>query len=197
VQRLPTGLVRLADYRVVKDPDSQVQHVIQLVLAAFEALGSCYRVLRYCKQQDIRFPRRHVSSSAHGDILWCKPSESAIRAIITNPAYAGAFVHGRRTSDPTRQRPGRRTPAMGRRPMAEWHCIIHDAYPAYISWAQYMANQARLHENAQRYTEQGCLGPGAPREGAALLQGLATCGLCGHRMRVAYRPRPRYVCEGM
>jgi DNA invertase Pin-like site-specific DNA recombinase len=197
VQRLPTGLVRLADSRVVKDPDSQVQHVIQLVLATFEELGSCSRVLRYCKQQDLRFPRRHVSRSAHGDIVWCKPAESAIRAIITNPAYAGAFVHGRRTSDPTRQRPGRRTPAMVRRPMAEWHCIIYDAYPAYISWGQYLANQARLHENAQRYTEQGCLGPGAPREGAALLQGLATCGLCGHRMRVAYRPRPRYVCEGM
>src|SRR5712691_11769695 len=197
VQRLPTGLVRLADKRVVQDPDRQIRHVIALVLATFEELGSCYRVLRYCKQQGIRLPRRHVSSSVHGDLLWCKPSESAIRAIITNPAYAGAFVHGRRTSDPTRQRPGRRTPAMVRRPMAEWHCIIHDAYPAYISWAQYLANQARLHENAQRYTEQGCLGLGAPREGAALLQGLATCGLCGHRMRVAYRPRPRYVCEGM
>src|SRR5881409_4034084 len=130
VQRLPTGLVRLADYRVVKDPDSQVQHVIQLVLATFEELGSCYRVLRYCKQQDIRFPRSQVSRSAHGDILWCKPSESAIRAIITNPAYAGAFVHGRRTSDPTRQRPGRRTPVMVRRPMAEWQCIIQNAYPA-------------------------------------------------------------------
>jgi DNA invertase Pin-like site-specific DNA recombinase len=197
VQRLPTGLVRLADKRVVKDPDQQIRHVIALVLATFEELGSCYRVLRYCKQQDIRLPRRHVSSSAPRDILWCKPSESAIRGIITNPAYAGAFVHGQRTSEPTRQRPGRRTPAMVRRPMAEWQCIIHDAYPAYISWAQYLANQARLRENAQRYTEQGCLGPGAPREGAALLQGLATCGLCGHRMRVAYRPRPRYVCEGM
>jgi DNA invertase Pin-like site-specific DNA recombinase len=197
VQRLPTGLVRLVDSRVVKDPDSQVQHVIQLVLATFEALGSCYRVLRYCQQQDIRLPRRHVSRSAHGDILWGKPSESAMRALITNPAYAGAFVHGRRTSDPTRQRPGRRTPAMVRRPMAEWHCIIYDASPASISWAPYLANQARLQDNAQRYTEQGCLGPGAPREGPALLQGLATCGLCGHRMRVAYRPRPRYVCEGM
>jgi len=40
-------------------------------------------------------------------------------------------------------------------------------------------------------------GRGAPREGAALLQGLATCGLCGHRMYVAYRRRPRYVCTSM
>src|SRR5216684_7785219 len=38
---------------------------------------------------------------------------------------------------------------------------------------------------------------GAPREGAALLQGLITCGLCGYRMYVAYRPRSRYTCTAM
>lgn len=31
VQRLPTGLIRLADHRVIKDPDPQVQQVIELV----------------------------------------------------------------------------------------------------------------------------------------------------------------------
>lgn len=197
VQRLPTGLVRLADKSVVKDPDQQVRHVIELVLAKFDELGSCSRVLRYCKQHDIVLPRRQVSGASRGKILWRKPSESAIRAMMTNPAYAGAFVYGRRTSDPTRQQPGRRTPAMARRPMAEWQRIIHDAYPAYISWGQYLANQTRLHDNAQRYTEPGNRGRGAAREGAALLQGLATCGLCGHRMRVIYRPRSRYICEGL
>lgn len=40
-------------------------------------------------------------------------------------------------------------------------------------------------------------GRGAPREGAALLQGLAPCGLCGHRMRGAYRPHARYICMSM
>ena len=85
---------------------------------------------------------------------------------------------------------------MVRRPMAEWHCIIHDASPAYISWTQYLANQARLQENAQRTPSTGVWGQGHPGK-AALLQGLATCGLCGHRMRVTYRPRPRYVCEDL
>ena len=130
VQRLPTGLVRLPDQRVVQDPDPQIRHVIALVLAKFEALGSCSRVLRYCKHHDIRLPRRQVSGATQGDILWRLPSESAIGGIITNPAYAGAFVHGRRTSDPTRQQPHRRTPAMVRRPRAEWQCIMHDVYPA-------------------------------------------------------------------
>src|SRR6266704_2496164 len=197
VQRLPTGFVRLPDTRVVQDPDPQIRHVIALVLAKFEELGSCSRVLRYCKHHDIRLPRRQVSGPPPGELLWRLPSEAAIGSMLTNPAYAGAFVHGRRTSDPTRHHPDRRTPAMVRRPQAEWQCIIHEAYPAYISWEQYLANQARLHDNAQRYTEHGGLGKGAPREGAALLQGLATCGQCGHRMRVSYRPHARSICMSM
>ena len=56
VQRLPTGLVRLADHRVSKDPDQQVQQVIELVLSKFEELGTCYRVLRYCQQHAILLP---------------------------------------------------------------------------------------------------------------------------------------------
>ena len=197
VQRLPTGLVRLTDHRVIKDPDRQMQHVIALVFSKFEELGSGYGVLRYCKHHDILLPRRHGGDFGPGDVQWRKPSEAAIRAILTNPAYAGAFVYGRRTSDPRRHAPGQRTPSMVHRPMDEWQCILQDIYPAYISWAQYLANQARLRENAQCYTDQMHKGRGAPREGAALLQGLATCGLCGHRMRVAYRPRARYICMSM
>src|SRR2546422_7323121 len=197
VQRLPTGLVRLADHRVIKDPDQQMEHVIGLFLTKFEDIGSGYGVLRYCKHHDILLPRRHGGDFGPGDIRWRKPSEAAIRAILTNPAYAGAFVYGRRTSEPRRQSLGQRTPPMVHRKMDEWQCILQDVYPAYISWAQYLANQARLRENAQCYTDQMHRGRGAPREGAALLQGLATCGLCGHRMRVAYHPRARYICMSM
>jgi len=197
VQRLPTGLVRLADNSVIKDPDQQIQHVIALVFSKFEELGSGYGVLRYCKQHDILLPRRHGGGMGPDDVRWCQPSEAAISAILTNPAYAGAFVHGRRTSDPRRQPRGQRTPPMIRRTMDEWQCIIQDTYPAYISWSQYLDNQARLRANAQRYTDQTQRGQGAPRKGAALLQGLATCGRCGHRMHVAYRPRSRYLCTSM
>src|SRR5215510_14441687 len=141
VQRLPTGLVRLADTRVIKDPDQQVQQVIELVLSKFEELGTCYRVLRYCQQHAILLPRRHRSSPEPSALCWRQPSDSIISRIITNPAYAGAFVYGRRTSEPQRSLSGRRTPATVRRPMEEWQWVIQDAYPAYISWAQYLANQ--------------------------------------------------------
>lgn len=197
VQRLPTGLVRLADNRVIKDPDRQVQQVIELVLSKFEELGACYRVMRDCQQHDILLPRRHHEGRQPGDLCWRTASESIVSSIVTNPAYAGAFVYGRRTRDPQRHVPGRRTPVMVRRPMAEWQCIIHDAYPAYISWAQFLANQERLHDNARHYNEKRGPGRGAPREGAGLLQGLITCGVCGYRMHVAYRPRSRYTCEAL
>src|SRR3989449_1003005 len=86
---------------------------------------------------------------------------------------------------------------MVRRPMEEWQCLIQDAYPASISWTPYLANRARLSAHVTRFRESTHEGRGAPREGAALLQGLATCGRCGRQMHVAYRRHPRYVCTGM
>ena len=153
VQPLPTGLVRLSDKSVIKEPDQQIQHVIGLVFSKFEELGSAFQVLRYCKQHEILLPRRHGNGVGPDHVRWRPPSAEAICAILTNPASAGAFVHGRRTSDPQRQKAGRWTPVMVRRPMVEWQCIIQDASPASISWPQYLANRARLSDNATRFRE--------------------------------------------
>jgi hypothetical protein len=167
VQRLPTGLVRLSDQSVIKDPDQQIQQVIGLVCSKFQECGSALQVVRYCKQQEIRLPRRHGNGVGPDHVRWRQPSAEAICAILTHPAYAGTFVHGRRTSDPRRQSPGRRTPGMVRRPMEEGQCIIQDAYPASISWTQSLANRARLSDNVTRFRESTNEGRGAPREGAA------------------------------
>src|SRR5499433_1473006 len=86
VQRLPTGLVRLADNSVTKDPDQQIQHVIALVFSKFEELGSGYGVLRYCQQHAILLPRRHRGAPEPSALCWRQPSESIISSIITNPA---------------------------------------------------------------------------------------------------------------
>ena len=195
VQLLPTGLVRLPDGRVEKDPDVQVRQVIDLVFTQFAALGSSQRVLRYFQQQELLLPRRQTGGFQHGELLWRKPSAEAIYAILQNPAYAGAFVYGRRPTDPTRRRPGRPATGVVRKPLPEWACILQDRYPAYISWEQYLANRARLADNAQRYAER--CGRGVPRQGAALLQGLATCGHCGRRMQVVYKSGVRYACYGL
>jgi hypothetical protein len=68
-------------------------------------------------------------------------------------------------------------------------------YPAYITWEQYLANRERLQQNASDHLRLKSHSiQGAAREGDALLQGLAICGCCGHRMRVAYKQSRRYLC---
>ena len=197
VQHLPTGLVRLSDKKVAKDPNAQVRHVIELIFTKFEELGSCSKVLRYLKQQEILIPRQQTNGLYKGELLWRVPSDAAIRDIITNPAYAGAFVYGRRPIDPTRRKPGRRATGVVRKPIEEWQCIIHDRYPAYISWQQFLRNQSQLKDNAQDFAERCHGGRGAVRKGAALLQGLATCGICGYKMKVTYKHKVRYLCNAL
>jgi DNA invertase Pin-like site-specific DNA recombinase len=191
-QLLPTGLVRLEDGRVVKDPDQQVQHAIELVFARFATLGSCQKVLRALRDAGVLLPRRQTGGLHAGQVLWKRPNESALYEILTNPAYAGAFVFGRTGPHPDR-RPGQRTRVV-RRPVEAWTRIQEGAYPAYISWEQFMANQQRLSDNASNYAHRM---RGAAREGAALLAGLVVCGHCGRQMRATYKPKPRYVCAAL
>ena len=197
VQHLPTGLVRLANKVVIKAPNLQVRHVIELVFTKFEELGSCPKVLRYLKQHDILLPRHQTSGLHKGELLWKKPSDSAIREMMTNPAYAGTFVYGRRPKETRHRKPGRHSTGVVRKPIADWQCIIHDVYPAYISWQQYLVNQSRMQDNAKDYAERCGGGRGAPGKGAALLQGLAVCGECGRKMRIAYKSHLRYLCDGV
>jgi DNA invertase Pin-like site-specific DNA recombinase len=194
-QALPTGLVRLADGRVVKDPDQQVCHVMALVFEQFTALGSCRQVLHYLHRAQILLPRRHSVGPFAGQLFWKPATEATVRSILHNPAYAGAFAYGRRQSDPTRRHPQR--PNTGRlwHPIEPWVHVQQDVYPAYISWEQFLANRARLQENSTLFVHRRQAQRGPARDGAALLQGLAVCGMCGARMRPCYKTTHRYHCE--
>ena len=83
-------------------------------------------------------------------------------------------------------------------PRQEWHTLILEAHPGYITWQDYEENLRRLQENVPN---QGMGKRTAVREGPSLLQGLAICGRCGTRMTVGYRQRkagraPFYICAG-
>jgi len=190
-QTLPTGLVRLETGHVIKDPDRQIQHTLELVFARFVALGSCHKVMRSLRDDGILLPRRQLSGLHAGQVRWCKPTPATLGEILHNPAYAGAFVYGRRALE-LPQRPGKRRRVQ--RPMEDWQAIHHAAYPAYISWEQFLTNQARLADNASSFARRA---RGVPRQGQALLAGLVVCGRCGYQMRVVYKPRLRYTCQAM
>ena len=148
----------------------------------------------------ILLPLHQTSGLLKGELLWKKPTESIIIEILRNPAYAGTFVYGRRPTDPLLRKPGQRGSGVVRKPMEEWVTIQHGVYPAYITWEHYLQNQARLADNTAainaKYAAQR-QARGAPREGEALLQGIMCCGACGYRMRVAYKPAIRYLCDGL
>ena len=94
-QGLPTGLVRLPNHQVVKDPDDQVRHTIEMVFSKFEEQGSCRIVLAYLRKNKISLPRRQTYGPQLSEIVWKPASQGAILSILHNPAYAGAFVFGK------------------------------------------------------------------------------------------------------
>jgi DNA invertase Pin-like site-specific DNA recombinase len=190
-QALPTGLARLEDGQVVKDPDVHVRRTIELVFERFEQTGSAQKAMRSLKEDRVLLPRRQVAGINAGELLWKRPSVDAIYGILHNPAYAGAFAYGRTGANPDR-RPGRSERV--RLPIEEWATIHQGVYPAYISWERFLENQRKLADNASDFDRRM---RGIARDGGALLAGIAVCGRCGYKMRAAYKRSHRYVCNAL
>jgi hypothetical protein len=100
---LPTGLARLSDGTVVKDPDDQIHHTLELVFSRFMEMGSCRQIAKAFRQSNVLLPRRQTGGFFREQLLWKQASQEAVYEIIQNPAYAGAFVYGRRPGDPVRR----------------------------------------------------------------------------------------------
>jgi hypothetical protein len=147
-------------------------------------------------RNELKLPRHQTSGLYAGEILWKAPTLSALHSILKNPAYAGAFAHGRRQADPTKQIPGRPATGRLRRPQDEWIALVKDAYPAYISWQEYEKNQQTIAENQERMQNETFKKKGQNCNGAALLAKLVYCAKCGRKMRVQYKDnRFQYVCS--
>lgn len=188
--RLPIGFERTADEKIIPSADLEVQNVIRLVFAEFDRLGSARAVLLWLHDQHLQLPHSIPTGPDAGQVEWVKPSYSIIYRILKHPAYAGAYTYGKREST---RLPGSERKIISRPlPRAEWRVLIQNAFPGYITWEQYLANQAKLKDNAQGTNWQ----KGAVRDGTALLQGLVWCGRCGRRIKLRYSNQPAYVCEG-
>ena len=194
--RLPIGFVHDPQGRVRLDPDLRIQDSVRQLLRTFERTGSASATVKAFREQGLMFPRHALKGPRHGEILWSDLTHSRTLFVLHNPTYAGAFTFGR-----TRQRKLPDGSTINKHlPQSEWTTLIRDAHEGYLSWEQYEQNLQRLRDNAKAYGQER--ERGAPREGPALLQGLAICAICSARMTVRYhqwgkQTRPTYVCQHM
>jgi DNA invertase Pin-like site-specific DNA recombinase len=185
---LPVGYVHDEDGNVAIDPDEEVAAAIRDVFAAFAQTGSAYGVAGAFAGR--RFPRRAYGGTWAGQVRWGRLTHSRAAGILRNPAYAGAYVFGRRRSKQVVSPDGSVRSSVTELPRGEWEVLIPGHHQGYISWEDYLANEARLAGNRTN------AGQRPPREGTALCQGIVFCGACGRSMQVRYQDRyPRYECS--
>ncbi len=188
---LPVGLDRDENGQIVLCPDQQVRHAIERVYVLWRRLGSARQVVMELIAEGQQLPRRTVGQRR---IRWARASYGAVHDFLTNPAYAGAFVFGRKRRQKRLDGNGRLQLRDVELPLEEWSVCLPEHHPGYVAWSEYLQTRERLRQNVRPRGEGG----GAAREGAALLQGLVRCGRCGRRMQVAYAGTGgkvrRYAC---
>ena len=192
--QLPIGLVYGAENHVVLDPDQQVQRAVRLMFDTFGRTGVARQTVKHFQKEKLLFPRRMHYGSHKGEVSWRDLQLRQVICMLHNPRYAGAYAYGRHRRKKLPNGRWRYKTV----PQEQWHSLVRDAHPAYISWEQFEANEKRLWESAKAYGAERRHGP--PREGPALLQGRAICGVCGSRMAVCYHRRgeqltPSYLCQ--
>jgi hypothetical protein len=191
---LPTGFAwGEADGEVLLHPDEAVVTAIRTIFGRFAEMGSARRVWLWFRDQGLKLP---LQMHAHADIHWVEASYHAVHQVLANPVYAGAYVYGKTRTQVTLDAAGVRKKRIRQLPREQWQVLIKEHHAGYIDWQTYEANQRRIAKNTRP-------GPhkvgGAVREGGALLQGLASCGHCGRRLRTHYTGRtssPGYHCSG-
>lgn len=193
--RLPVGLVYGSRGQVELDPDLQIQESFRHLFSTFRRTGSALAVVKAFRQEGLKFPHRVWGGVHDGEVVWTELAHYRAGWVLSSPRYAGAYGFGRTRSV---QLPGGKVKrTKSKVPPEEWYAFIPNAHAGYISWEEYQENQKRLEDNATQYRCQRQRTP--PREGPALLQGLAICGRCGRRMQVQYHQRrgylyPDYIC---
>src|SRR5512133_51039 len=185
---LPVGFVYDDDGQVIIDPDAEVAAAISDVFTAFAQTGSAYGVAGAFAGR--RFPRRAYGGAWAGQLRWGRLTHAGAAGILRNPAYAGAYVFGRRRSRQVVDPDGLVRSSVTELPRDQWEVLIPGHHPGYITWDAYLANEAKLAANRAN------AGARPPREGSALCQGIVFCGACGRSMQVRYQDRyPRYECS--
>jgi DNA invertase Pin-like site-specific DNA recombinase/uncharacterized protein YndB with AHSA1/START domain len=198
---LPVGLVwGEADGEIRLHPDEAVSGAITVVFERFAACGSVRATWLWLRDQGLRWPLQSAGylRGRAPEITWVEPTYHAVHTTLTHPAYAGAYVYGRTRGERHIGDDGVLRTRRRQLSQDQWEVLITGHHPGFIDWDTYQANQARIGANIRPQAHQP--GTGAVREGCALLQGLATCGVCGRKLAVYYdgprKSTPGYYCTG-
>jgi excisionase family DNA binding protein len=175
---LPVGYLHDDQGATMIDPDEEVAAAIADVFAAFTATGSAYQVVAAFAGR--RFPLRAYGGVWAGQLRWGRLTHARVLGILNNPCYAGAYVFGRYASRRTVRPDGSIHSGITLLPMDQWQVLIRDHHPGYLSWEDYLANQAKIAANRTH------AGARPAREGHALCQGIIGCGSCGRPMSTRY-----------
>jgi hypothetical protein len=133
--KLPVGLVYDAAGRVVLDPDLQVQEALRTFFETFRRTGSATGTVRSFRERGLLFPRRWSSGPHCGELAWGPLLHHRALRLLKNPRYAGAFAFGRSRVRRTALGTEHRTKV----PREQWHTLILDTHPGYVTWSEYGA----------------------------------------------------------
>jgi DNA invertase Pin-like site-specific DNA recombinase len=193
---LTPGYYLTEDGHYEMEPNERVQKTVTLLFDRFQQLGTARQVLLWFHQEQVEFPRV-LYRKGKRTILWELPRYGTILSVLKNPAYAGAYVYGRRQTR-TFIRDGQPMKTSGHPvAMEAWKVLIFNHHRAYISWERFLQNQQQLRDNSNKLSP---FTKGAPKMGSSLLAGLLHCGHCGRKLSVKYSGRHgqtvRYLCRG-
>ena len=191
---LPVGYVYDESHNIIKDPDRQVRSRLDYLFRQFARLRVARKVLLLFQDQRLKIPTKVWGGPRHGQIDWRTPDYPSIIRMLHNPTYAGAYVYGQSEYDSYDRSPKTGRAKVRVRPVEDWPVCQQERIPQYITWEQYVENRGMLKSNGYRPTNAG-----APRKGAALLQGIVYCGHCGAKMTIQHystkeKRAPSYAC---
>ena len=173
-----------------KDADEHVREAIGRVFAKFRELGSARQVSRALRAAGLQLPVRQPGQPG---LSWRPANYTRVWGVLRNPMMGGAYAWGRKRTDVRLDERDQLRKRQRKLPLDRWGVLLPEHHEGYVGWQEWLSIQERLEAN--RVDRGDREGGGAPREGRALLQGLAVCGQCGRAMQVRYGNGVQYKCR--
>ncbi len=192
---LPSGYCHDANSKIVMDPDIRVRKAISLLFSEFRKHTSIRQLLQWYVENDISFP---VKKDKNNIVKWSVPKYESLKHLLRNPIFAGIYAYGRRQTIHEYKDGSLKKKKSPYLPSDKWKVCIKGNHDAFISWEEFLDNEAKILQNRPRWkTDENLC---AIREGLALLVGLLRCGHCGKKLYVTYKtkkhPSAYYFCHG-